>query len=130
MHTLESWRTTCKDWDDWEKSGPPYKIFGNTYYVGTCGISAVLVADPDGHILIDTGTRKGAEVVAAYRKGLVDLAAAKCDIMLTPHPGSSDMRGRIRGPDGLLDSGICRNYAESIEERLDARLAKEAKGNP
>ncbi|MXO83779.1 subclass B3 metallo-beta-lactamase [Altererythrobacter aestiaquae] len=55
----------CKPWDDWDKPAPPFKINGNTYYVGTCGIGAILITGGEGHVLIDTGTRKGAEVVAA-----------------------------------------------------------------
>lgn len=56
---------TCKDWDEWDKPAPPFRIFGGTYYVGTCGIAAILVTDDDGHVLIDTGTDEGAKVVLA-----------------------------------------------------------------
>ncbi|MXO90457.1 subclass B3 metallo-beta-lactamase [Pontixanthobacter aquaemixtae] len=55
----------CKPWDDWDKPAPPFKVHGNSYYVGTCGIAAILITGDEGHVLIDTGTRKGAEVVAA-----------------------------------------------------------------
>ncbi|HET7709809.1 MAG TPA: subclass B3 metallo-beta-lactamase [Sphingomicrobium sp.] len=54
----------CKDWDDWDKPAPPVRVHGNTYYVGTCGISAILVTDKSGHILIDGATEAGAEVIA------------------------------------------------------------------
>ena len=56
---------TCEDWDEWDKPAPPFQILGNTWYVGTCGISALLVTSPEGHVLIDSGTEKGAEVVLA-----------------------------------------------------------------
>ena len=55
----------CKDWDEWDKPAPPVRIHGNTYYVGTCGISAILVTGSDGHVLIDAGTEAGAELIAA-----------------------------------------------------------------
>lgn len=55
----------CEDWDDWDKPAPPFRIYGGTYYVGTCGISAILVTHEDGHSLIDTGTEEGAKVVLA-----------------------------------------------------------------
>ena len=55
----------CKDWDDWDKPAPPVGIFGNTYLVGTCGISAILITDPAGDILIDGGTEKDADLIAA-----------------------------------------------------------------
>ena len=55
---------SCKDWDEWDKPAPPVRIWGNTYYVGTCGISAILVTDKSGHVLIDGGTEAGADIVA------------------------------------------------------------------
>ena len=53
----------CKDWDDWNKPAPPVRIHANTYHVGTCGISSILVTGDAGHILIDSGTDRGAELV-------------------------------------------------------------------
>ena len=41
----------------------PFKIIGNVYYVGANNIASILVATPQGHILIDTGTQKMAAVV-------------------------------------------------------------------
>jgi metallo-beta-lactamase class B len=40
---------------DWYAPQEPFAVYGNTYYVGTGGISAVLITSPDGHILIDVG---------------------------------------------------------------------------
>src|SRR5689334_5040819 len=54
----------CKDWDDWDKAAPPVRIFGNTYLVGTCGVSSILITDPAGHILIDGGTEADADLIA------------------------------------------------------------------
>ena len=56
---------TCKENDDWDKPAPPVRIHGNTYLVGTCGISAILITGTDGHILIDGGTEAGAELIAS-----------------------------------------------------------------
>jgi len=67
---MREWTESCKDFDDWDKAGPPYKIHGQTYYVGTCGIAAILIASPNGHTLIDSGTEAGADVVAANIKAL------------------------------------------------------------
>ena len=55
----------CKGSDDWEKPAPPVRIHGNTYLVGTCGISSILIVGSDGDILIDSGTERGADLVAA-----------------------------------------------------------------
>jgi metallo-beta-lactamase class B len=54
----------CKDWDDYNKAAPPVRIFGNTYLVGTCGISSILITDPAGDILIDGGTEQDADLIA------------------------------------------------------------------
>lgn len=61
--TAQQWAQTCREFDDWDKPAPPYRIHGSTYYVGTCGIAAILIAGDGGHILIDSGTEKGADVV-------------------------------------------------------------------
>ena len=54
----------CKEYDDWDKPAPPVRLHANTYLVGTCGISAILVTGTAGHILIDAGTEAGADLVA------------------------------------------------------------------
>lgn len=63
------WARGCTDADSgnpggWDKPAPPVRIHANTYLVGTCGISAILVTDKDGHVLIDGGTEAGADVIA------------------------------------------------------------------
>jgi len=55
----------CKDGDAFDKPAPPVGIFGNTYLVGTCGISSILITDPAGDILIDGGTEDDADLIAA-----------------------------------------------------------------
>jgi metallo-beta-lactamase class B len=54
----------CKDWDDYDKPAPPVRIFGNTYLVGTCGISSILITDPAGDFLIDGGTERDSDLIA------------------------------------------------------------------
>jgi metallo-beta-lactamase class B len=60
-----AWAAACKDWDEWDKPAPPVRLHANSYLVGTCGISSILVTGDAGHILIDSGTEAGADVVAA-----------------------------------------------------------------
>ena len=66
----KAWVESCEDWDLWDKPGPAFQIHGNSYYVGTCGISAILITSDSGHVLIDSGTEAGAKVVAANIKSL------------------------------------------------------------
>ena len=67
---VHPWVAACEDWDDWDKAGPPFNIFGNTWYVGTCGISAILITADDGHVLIDSGTEAGADIILANIRSL------------------------------------------------------------
>lgn len=60
-----AWVAQCGGSDDWNKPAPPVRIHGNTYLVGTCGISAILVTGRDGHVLIDGGTERGGDLIAA-----------------------------------------------------------------
>jgi len=60
----------CKEWDDYDKPAPPVRIFGNTYLVGTCGISSILITDPQGDILIDGGPEAAADLIAGNIKRL------------------------------------------------------------
>lgn len=55
----------CADDPGWSDPTPPRQIFGNSWYVGTCAISAVLVTSPQGHVLIDAATDKAADGVIA-----------------------------------------------------------------
>jgi len=78
------WAETCEPWDDWNKAAPPFQIHGNTYYVGTCGIAVILVTGENGHILIDSGTAKSANLVANNIRAL-GLDPADVSIMLHSH---------------------------------------------
>lgn len=261
--------TPCKDEDDWNEATAPRHVFGNTWYVGSCGISVLLVATPAGHVLIDGATEKAAphvlaslralgveprdvrvllsshehndhvgglaqlqaatgaplfarkaaipalrlgrgdrsdpqfgihegfppiadvrelvdgaislgglrisaqampghtpgattwswdscdsgqcrhmvyadsisaisddtfrysdhpDDVAAFRAGLDTLGALSCDILITPHPGGSDLWPRLRGEAPLVDTNACRAYADQGREDLATRLDKERKG--
>ena len=56
--------------DDFNKPAPPVRIHANTYLVGTCGISAILITGTQGDILIDGGTEAGADLIANNIKSL------------------------------------------------------------
>ncbi len=54
--------THCKEWNVPHK---PFKIYGNTYYVGTAELSALLVTSPEGHILLDGALPQSAPLIEA-----------------------------------------------------------------
>jgi metallo-beta-lactamase class B len=42
----------------------PFRIYGDTFYVGTHGLTAILITSPDGHILIDGDLPESASRIA------------------------------------------------------------------
>jgi metallo-beta-lactamase class B len=55
----------CDDCADWNKPREPFKLFGNSFYVGTDGLSAVLVTGDAGHVLLDGGLSQSAPLIDA-----------------------------------------------------------------
>jgi metallo-beta-lactamase class B len=53
----------CDDCADWNRPLAPFKVFGNTYYVGTDGLSALLVTDDAGLILLDGALPQSATLI-------------------------------------------------------------------
>jgi metallo-beta-lactamase class B len=58
----------CPACAEWNQPQPPFRIFGNTYYVGVHGLSAILITSDAGHVLIDGGSRESAtQIVSSIR---------------------------------------------------------------
>jgi metallo-beta-lactamase class B len=74
----------CDDCADWNKPRAPEKVFGNTYYVGTAGLSAVLVTSPAGHILLDGGLPQSAPLIDQNIRTL-GFKTAEVRYILTSH---------------------------------------------
>jgi metallo-beta-lactamase class B len=43
----------CESCAGWDEPRAPFRLHGNTYYVGTNGLAALLITSPEGHVLID-----------------------------------------------------------------------------
>jgi metallo-beta-lactamase class B len=56
--------------NDWNAPQAPFALYGNTYYVGTHGLSSVLITSPAGHILIDGGSPESAAHIASHIRQL------------------------------------------------------------
>ena len=54
----------------WNDPATPRRIHGSTWFVGTCGISALLVTSPQGHLLLDGATPKGGVQILANIRAL------------------------------------------------------------
>lgn len=58
----------CASDAGWDDPATPVRLYGNTWFVGTCGISALLITSPQGHILVDGATPKsGGRIVDNIR---------------------------------------------------------------
>ncbi|RZL97454.1 MAG: MBL fold metallo-hydrolase, partial [Variovorax sp.] len=65
----------------------PFKIFGNAYYVGTDGLSSILVTSDFGHVLIDGGLPASApQIVANIEKLGFKITDVKAILQSHAHP--------------------------------------------
>ncbi|MGS7457363.1 hypothetical protein, partial [Mycobacterium tuberculosis] len=55
---------SCEHCAQWNEPVDPFRIFGNTYYVGARGVSSILITSPQGHVLIDGGLPESAPLIA------------------------------------------------------------------
>jgi metallo-beta-lactamase class B len=60
----------CDSCDAWNAAREPFKVFGNTYFVGTAGLGSVLITSDAGHILLDGGLPQSASVIDAHIRAL------------------------------------------------------------
>jgi metallo-beta-lactamase class B len=56
---------SCDPCADWNQPQEPFQVWADTWYVGTKGLSAILITSKQGHILIDGGLPQSAPVIAA-----------------------------------------------------------------
>src|SRR6185369_7959505 len=55
---------------EWNIPQKPFKIYGNSYYVGTHGLGSVLIASTAGHVLIDGALPESVPEIVAHIKEL------------------------------------------------------------
>lgn len=60
----------CSHCAEWNAPEQPFRIFGNTYYVGTHGLSSILITSSRGDILIDGALPTSAPVIADHIRSL------------------------------------------------------------
>ncbi len=61
---------SCSSCAEWNRPQKPFRVFGNTYYVGTHGLSAILITSDRGHILIDGGLPQSADQIVGNIRSL------------------------------------------------------------
>lgn len=60
----------CTNCGEWNVPQQPFRIFGDTYYVGTHGLSAILLTSSAGDVLIDAGLPESAPLIEANIRAL------------------------------------------------------------
>ena len=62
--------SSCADCPVWNKQQEPFKIYGNTYYVGPHGLSSILITSRNGHVLIDGALPESVPQIVANIRSL------------------------------------------------------------
>lgn len=76
----------CDQCDGWNEPHQPFRIHGNTWYVGTDGLSSILIESDDGLILIDGGLPQSAALIDANIRSLgFDPLTIKVILVSHPH---------------------------------------------
>jgi len=74
----------CDACTEWNAPRAPFKVFGNTYFVGTAGLGAVLVTADEGYVLLDGGLPQSAALIVENIRTL-GLAPEKIRFILNSH---------------------------------------------
>jgi len=69
----------CQACAGWNQPLTAFRVFGNTYYVGTAGLASILIVSNDGLILIDGGLSQSAQRIA---ENIARLGFALADVRL------------------------------------------------
>lgn len=102
----------------------PFKIIGNTYYVGTAGIASVLITSEYGHVLIDAGLPESAPLIAQNIQELgYELKDVKAILFSHPHRDHIGGLAELQRLTGAQVYGL--RAAESV-----LRTGKLAKDDP
>jgi len=75
----------CARCAEWNVPQRPFRLHGNTYYVGTHGLSAILITSPRGHVLIDGALPESAPLVEANVRAL-GFRMRDVKVILNSHP--------------------------------------------
>jgi metallo-beta-lactamase class B len=76
----------CDLCDQWNEPTDPFRIYGNTWYVGTDGLASILIETDDGLVLIDGGLPQSAAVIVENIRTLgFDPLAIRAILVSHPH---------------------------------------------
>ncbi|HEY0173654.1 MAG TPA: subclass B3 metallo-beta-lactamase [Pyrinomonadaceae bacterium] len=62
--------SSCDACPEWNKPQQPFRVYGNTYYVGPRGLSSILLTSKAGHVLIDGALPESVPQIVANIRAL------------------------------------------------------------
>lgn len=182
----------CGSCDEWNADREPFRVFGNTYYVGTAGLSSVLVTSETGHVFFDGALPRSAAliernirslgfrmqdirfiaashehvdhvggiaalqrssgavvlasrgytfttragVVEAFRRSIATVRSLPCDVLLSVHPGFSQLNQKFHrfrqssDSNPFVDASSCQAYADAAAHRSTEEFGMNSSGWP
>lgn len=106
---------TCTMCEEWNRPRAPFQVFGNTYFVGTQGLSSVLITTDAGLVLIDVALPQSAPLIDANIRQL-GFKTADIKYILTSHAHYDHLGGvramqRFTGATVLASASTARALA-------------------
>lgn len=101
----------CDRCADWNTPQDPFRVHGNTWFVGTNGLSALLIETSDGLILVDGGLPQSAPLIDANIRELgfdpLDIKALLVSHVHFDHAGGVNALQRLtRAPVFTSENGV------------------------
>jgi metallo-beta-lactamase class B len=62
--------SSCDNCPEWNKPQEPFRVYGNTYYVGPHGLTSILITSKAGHVLIDGALPESVQQIVANIRAL------------------------------------------------------------
>ena len=108
----------CPACAEWNMPQEPFRIHGDSYYVGTKGLSSILIASDEGHVLIDGGLSESAQLIAANIETL-GFSVEDVSLILNSHT-HYDLSGGITELQRLCGASVAASAWSAQAMRLGA----------
>lgn len=124
----------CERCTDWNQPQDPFRVYGNTWYVGTEGLSSILIETSDGLLLIDGGLPQSAPLIDANIREIgfdpIDIKAILVSHVHYDHVGGVNALQRLsRAPVYTSSNGVTPLTTGRLEEGDPQYVANSDEGS-
>ena len=124
----------CERCTDWNLPQDPFRVHGNTWYVGTAGLSSILIETSDGLILADGGLPQSAPLIDANIRELgfdpLDIRAILVSHVHYDHVGGVNALQRLsRATVYTSDNGVTPLTTGRLQESDPQHVADSDEGS-